>query len=61
MQDSIRQVENRTRELDTTKLKKHKAYFAQNTVYGYYDIVRQFGMGYRHSFNPYFDINIEAG
>ncbi len=61
MQDSIKRVENRIKQLDTLRLKKYRAYYSQNTVYGYYDIIRQFGLGYRHSFNPYFDINIEAG
>ncbi|MFN8116579.1 MAG: hypothetical protein U0W65_10725 [Bacteroidia bacterium] len=61
VQDSINRVKNRERQLDTTRLKKHKAYYAQNTIYGYYDIIRQFGLGYRHSFNPYFDVNVEAG
>jgi len=60
-QDSIRTIEHRSKQLDTLRLIKYKTVYAQNTIYGYSDAIRQFGLGYRQSFNPYFDLNVEAG
>lgn len=61
-QDSMRRALRHLELLDTSLYeKKLKGYYAKNTVYLYYDALRQAGIGYRYSHSPSFDVNLELG
>ena len=60
IQDSIFHA-NSSQHQAVVSTRINKGYFSKNTVYLYYDAFRQTGAGYRHSFSPYVDLNMEAG